>query len=126
MRTDTAAILPLTAETASLLRASHLLPSLPATLSHLLLHLLELVPAPFQLSLTLEPAKWGFTIQLDSKDLELESFGQILTSQEIELVSQVGLLELEGRDRAGAQRTCSMKVCRWQMELKLGTNLNQI
>lgn len=111
MDSGPAPILPLTVQTVSLLRASQLLPSLPATLLYLLRHLLDLAPAASQLSLTLDPARWAVTIQLDGQGLETAAYNQLAAGEGIGLVGRVSLLELEGRDRTtGALRTTIVKV----------------
>jgi hypothetical protein len=110
MSAGPSSIQPLSARTVSLLQASQSLPSLPATLSYLLLHLLELAPAASQLSITLDPARWAVKIQLDGEGLKPTAYDQVAACQGLGLVGRVGLLELEGRNRTGAQRTCIVKV----------------
>lgn len=109
-------ILPLSDQTASLLRATHQLPSLPATLSLLLLHLLELVEGPAtavqQVSVTLDPSRWGFRIHVDVDGLAADEYDRLAAGHGLGLVGRVALLELDGRDQQGVQRSCIVKVRR--------------
>lgn len=98
--------------TATLLQATQLLSSLPSTLLYLLDHLLEAAPSTTQIGLTLDTARWGLKIQLDTaRDLiEDQHLEAIVRGEGIGLVGRLALLEVEAKDEGGAAGSCLIKV----------------
>lgn len=98
--------------TAALLQATQLLSSLPSTLLYLLDHLLEAAPSMTQVGLTLDTARWGFKIQLDTArdPIEDQRLEAIARGEGVGLVGRLALLEVEAKDEAGAAGSCLIKV----------------